>query len=317
MFNDIIKKTIIAISILFIIIQFCNHSSFASEPPKFGQVYMVFKVKSDGTFMLSSGEGVTFLGVKIPVEIDEYGKKILVEYLNKRIFRERVRIVQDADLPDYLNKDSNQNFRTYIYLEDGTFFNAELVKQGLAIVDYSFYYKYQKQFEEFEIQASERKIGLWQIPTMEALTWRSRIPEINETKSVIMESKESKESKEQDEPKKTANPMEDERKKRLNKYIEALNPEIQNTPKNIVTAEVVEDKNVNMNNDESMQIIRVPLPSAPKTDGNFVGHKKLKIYHKNKCEKVKWIKTEKVFFDNQKEAEDEGFAPHNECVFQP
>ncbi|MBI5417817.1 thermonuclease family protein [Candidatus Poribacteria bacterium] len=281
---------------------------------------MVFKIKPDGTFMLSSGEGVTFLGIKIPMEIDVYGKKVLVEYLNKKIFRERVRIVQDADLPDYLNKDNNQNYRAYIYLEDGTFFNAELVKQGLAIVDYSFYYKYQKQLEEFEIQASERKIGLWQIPTMEALTWRPRIPEINELKAVPIEKKEKKENKEPNEPeapKKTSNPIEDERKKRLSKYIEALHPEAQNASKDFVTTEVIEDKNININQDESISTIKVPLPSSPKTDGNFVGHKKLKIYHANKCEKIKWIKTEKVYFDNKKEAEDEGYAPHNECIFQP
>jgi len=51
----------------------------------------------------------------------------------------------------------------YVFLEDGTFFNAELVKQGYAraLVRYPFQYK--TDFLRYEAEAKNAGLGLWRL----------------------------------------------------------------------------------------------------------------------------------------------------------
>lgn len=49
----------------------------------------------------------------------------------------------------------------YVYLEDGTFLNAELVKQGYAEVYRKYPFKYRDDFIRYEDGAKENKRGMW------------------------------------------------------------------------------------------------------------------------------------------------------------
>jgi micrococcal nuclease len=50
----------------------------------------------------------------------------------------------------------------YVFLEDGTFFNLEMIKQGYAHeYTYNKKYKYQTSFKEAESKASSNQLGLW------------------------------------------------------------------------------------------------------------------------------------------------------------
>jgi micrococcal nuclease len=49
----------------------------------------------------------------------------------------------------------------YVYLPDGTFLNAEIVKQGYGHAYTQFPFKYLEQFREYEGEAREASRGLW------------------------------------------------------------------------------------------------------------------------------------------------------------
>ena len=49
----------------------------------------------------------------------------------------------------------------YVYLEDGTFLNAEIIKQGYGFASRYFLFKYFDEFKQYEIEARENEIGLW------------------------------------------------------------------------------------------------------------------------------------------------------------
>ncbi|MBI4650541.1 thermonuclease family protein [Candidatus Desantisbacteria bacterium] len=250
---------------------------------------------------MSSSETISFLGIKIPEELGEHGKKSLVAYLNRKILKKRIRIVCDPSIPNYLIKDSNRNYRAYIYLEDETFINAELIKEGLAIVDYSFSYKYIKKLEELEILASEKKKGLWQIPTMEYLTWRTRnispehisAPEKNSNENKIAE-----ENKIQSLDSMQSLTLMDSRSEKLKKYLDMLQPSP--TTVNVQNSKIEYDTtNIFDNN---------------KIKNKFVGHIKSKIYHIPKCNKIRWISNGKIYFDSVQQAEQEGYIADENCL---
>ena len=70
------------------------------------------------------------------------GKKIRLEY-------------------DWQKRDKYGRLLAYVYLEDKTFLNAELVKQGYATVFRKFRFKYRDDFIRYEREAKENKRGLW------------------------------------------------------------------------------------------------------------------------------------------------------------
>ncbi len=49
----------------------------------------------------------------------------------------------------------------YVYLEDGTFLNAEVVKQGYGFAYRYFLFKYFDEFKQYEREARENEIGFW------------------------------------------------------------------------------------------------------------------------------------------------------------
>ncbi len=49
----------------------------------------------------------------------------------------------------------------YVYLEDGKFLNAEVIKQGYGFAYRYFLFKYFDEFKQYEREARENEIGLW------------------------------------------------------------------------------------------------------------------------------------------------------------
>ncbi len=48
-----------------------------------------------------------------------------------------------------------------MYLEDGTFLNAEIIKQGYGFAYTKFPFKYMDEFMRYEREAKEQNRGLW------------------------------------------------------------------------------------------------------------------------------------------------------------
>jgi len=62
---------------------------------------------------------------------------------------------------DQNQRDKYKRLLAYVYLENGTFLNAEIVKQGYGHAYTKFPFKYMQEFGIYEKEARIRKRGLW------------------------------------------------------------------------------------------------------------------------------------------------------------
>ncbi len=62
---------------------------------------------------------------------------------------------------DWQKKDRYGRTLAYVYLNDGTFLNAEIIKQGYGFVYTKFPFKYLNDFRLYERVAQQEKKGLW------------------------------------------------------------------------------------------------------------------------------------------------------------
>ncbi len=80
------------------------------------------------------------------------------EFTRKLVEGKRVRLEFDAE-----RFDKYKRLLAYVYLEDGTFVNAEIVKQGYAsLLTIPPDVKYAELFKKLYREARENKRGLWQ-----------------------------------------------------------------------------------------------------------------------------------------------------------
>lgn len=129
--------------------------------------YPVLRVIDGDTFRAADGSPkgmiIRLIGVDAP-ESRNTGRKVKSElgaeatkYLQKLIGGKRVRLEYDVDRTDQYGRTL-----AYVYLEDGTFINAELVKNGYAnIMTIPPNVKYQELFLKLERKARKSGEGLW------------------------------------------------------------------------------------------------------------------------------------------------------------
>jgi len=129
-------------------------------------LHTVTHVVDGDTIVLENGEVVRLLGIDAP-EIKhttkagvEMGKEAAA-FTRKLVEGKKVRLEFDLSNSTTNHKDSWKRTLAYVFLSDGTFVNAELVKQGYAFIIPGFVHKYQKEFERLEREARENKRGLW------------------------------------------------------------------------------------------------------------------------------------------------------------
>lgn len=130
--------------------------------PDYGSLIKVSKVIDGDTIELENGERLRYIGIDTPESKDP--RKPVQCFAEQASERNR-KLVEGKLIKFY--KDVNQRDKYnrllgYVYLEDGTFINLELVKTG-----YAFSYPYtpdiskQEQFNESQSLAMSNKIGLW------------------------------------------------------------------------------------------------------------------------------------------------------------
>src|ERR1700757_4210166 len=129
----------------------------------------VKQVVDGDTIVLEKGEIVRLLGIDAP-EIKhatkagaEMGKEAAA-FTRKLAEGKKVRLEFDPSNPSISHTDSRKRTLAYVFLADGTFLNAELVKQGYAFIIPGFVHKYREEFERLEREARENKRGLWKKP---------------------------------------------------------------------------------------------------------------------------------------------------------
>lgn len=129
----------------------------------------VTKIVDGDTFWVDNGTEkglkIRFIGIDAPEsrrmfnrEIGYYGKEAKL-YLTELLNNKKVKLVSDIDPLDQYGRTLS-----YVYLEDGTFVNAELIKNGFAVlmtvppnVAFADY------FAKLQKQARLNKRGLWKI----------------------------------------------------------------------------------------------------------------------------------------------------------
>lgn len=92
------------------------------------ETFLVNHVVDGDTFDISTGERVRLICVDTP-ETDEEGYQEAKDYMTELLLNQEVELVKDISETDRYGR-----LLRYVYLEDGTFVNAELVRLGYAEV---------------------------------------------------------------------------------------------------------------------------------------------------------------------------------------
>ncbi len=113
------------------------------------------------TIVLDGNEIVRLIGIDAPETKDprkpvqSYGKEAY-EFTKGLVEGKKVRLTYDLN-----KKDKYGRTLAYVYLEDGKFLNAEVIKQGYGFVYRYFLFKYFDEFKQYERDARANEIGLW------------------------------------------------------------------------------------------------------------------------------------------------------------
>ena len=103
------------------------------------EYFSVKTILSPNTVILNNGLTIRLLGIKEKPSVNGNATKFLIEKTKGR----KVFLRFDA-----VKYDDNDMLLCYLYLDNKTFINAHMLKNGLAEVDYSFDFKYKNKFEK-------------------------------------------------------------------------------------------------------------------------------------------------------------------------
>jgi len=140
----------------------------ANAQLKQGVFYNIYYVNDGDTFMIRDKNKVKYkvrlIGIDAPESVN-WGKKKKVQpfgyeskmYLRTFLYHKKVRLEFDVTKLDFYGRTL-----AYVFLEDGTFVNENLVENGYAKV-YTFppNVKYVEVFKNAEKSARNKKLGLW------------------------------------------------------------------------------------------------------------------------------------------------------------
>lgn len=106
---------------------------------------------------------VRFIGINAPETYEgknpECFAKEAAAYVRNRIENQQVRLVPDPSQDD---KDMYNRLLRYVFLEDGTNFDLELIREGYAKeYTYKIPYQYQNEFKSAQRLAQTNNVGLW------------------------------------------------------------------------------------------------------------------------------------------------------------
>jgi micrococcal nuclease len=129
--------------------------------PSIASAQLVTNVVDGDTIVVSGVGTVRLIGVDTPETVDPrtpvqvFGKEAS-EFTRRLALGKVVRLEFDTD-----RTDKYQRTLAYVYLPDGTFLNAEIVKQGYGHAYVKYPFKYLDQFRDYEREAREAQRGLW------------------------------------------------------------------------------------------------------------------------------------------------------------
>ena len=101
-----------------------------------------------------------FLGVRpvLSLEPSNALENEAREFLTSLLERQRIVLEFDRAVPGW---DGERNFVGYVYLEDGTFLNEEVLKRGYGSIDDRTAFSRLEEFKSVERTAKEQGLGMW------------------------------------------------------------------------------------------------------------------------------------------------------------
>ncbi len=136
---------------------------------------LVERVVDGDTFKLASGERVRLIGIDTP-EMHESEKLYrdsrrsgqdakTIQALGRRSYAFTKKLIEGKTVRlefDVEKRDKYNRLLAYAYLSDGTFVNAEIIRQGYAsVMTYPPNVKHADEFLRLYRQARDNKLGLW------------------------------------------------------------------------------------------------------------------------------------------------------------
>jgi micrococcal nuclease len=125
------------------------------------EIYKVKRVIDGDTLLLINGERVRLIGVDTP-ETKHPQKP--VQYFGREAYLFTKQMVDGKEARfefERQKRDRYGRLLAYVYLLDGTFLNAEIIKQGYGFAYTRFPFKYMEEFRGYEREARENRKGLW------------------------------------------------------------------------------------------------------------------------------------------------------------
>ena len=131
-----------------------------------GDFDVVERVVDGDTLLLQSGERVRLIGVdtpeiKHPKKPVEYFGKEASAFTQRVVEEKQVRLEFDQTNVAQGHKDRYGRTLAYVFLEDGTLLNAEIIKQGYGHAYTQFPFSRMEEFRRLEREAREQGRGLW------------------------------------------------------------------------------------------------------------------------------------------------------------
>ena len=126
----------------------------------------VVRVIDGDTLVLSPNEKVRLIGVDTPETkhpkkpVQCFGREAK-EFMQRLAAGRKVRLELDQINATTGHKDKYRRTLGYVYLEDGTFLNAEIIRQGYGHAYTRFPFRYLEEFRDLQRQAREKGLGLW------------------------------------------------------------------------------------------------------------------------------------------------------------
>ena len=127
---------------------------------------IVVRVVDGDTIVVSPNEKVRLIGVDTPETVHpkkavECFGKAAKEFTQSAVEGKTIGLVLDEVNKSRRHKDKFGRTLAYVYLEDGTMLNRELIRQGYAHTYTRFRFRYLVEFRELERAARSQSIGLW------------------------------------------------------------------------------------------------------------------------------------------------------------